>query len=140
MPCTALGECVQAWHVPVPPKQVSWPSNPAEPALDAQGHRVTESGYLCLPLSGAAPLALLHPGNEELQRDPRLPSPLWDPLISVDEKGGDCIPQRLLLSLCSGFMQTDREPRRMRCSLKGRQNKPQHCGFFLLKNAPGKRN
>ena len=40
---------------------------------------------------------------------------------------GDCFLQRPLLSLCSGFLQTDREPCRMDCSQKGRQNKSQHC-------------
>ena len=118
-------EVCASLHVPVPPKQVAWPSSPAQPAL-ALGSRVTRSGRLCLPRSGAAPPPSFLLGVKTSRRtpDPFLPcgapGPLW-------MRRGNCFLQRPLLSLRSGFLQTDREPWRTDCSQKGRQNKPQHC-------------
>ncbi|CAI9176096.1 unnamed protein product [Rangifer tarandus platyrhynchus] len=118
-------EVCASLHVPEPPRQMAWPSSPAQPAL-ALGSRVSRSGRFCLPCSGAAPPSLLPSGCEDLQKDLRPLSPLWGPRTSVDET------RRLLSTetppkpaLC--FLQTDREPWRMDCSQKGRQNKPQHC-------------
>ena len=70
---------------PEPLKQVMWPSSPAQTAL-ALGSRVMRSGRLCLPRSGAEPLALLPAGCEDLLKDPRPLSPSWGPRTSMDEK------------------------------------------------------